>query len=79
MCIIIDRQLQIDMFDSIFEDGSLRDYINQNVQDPWIGTPFQDYVFMAPKQKGEFGERFVLQAKWSCQPCGCVSIAQKLH
>lgn len=47
------------MFDSIFEDGSLKDYINQNIQDPWIGTPFQGYVFMSPKQKGEFGERFV--------------------
>jgi hypothetical protein len=47
------------MFYSIFEDGSLRDYINQNVQDPWIGTPFEGYVFMSPKQKGIFGERFV--------------------
>lgn len=47
------------MFYSIFEDGSLQDYINQNAQDPWVGTPFQGYVFMSPKQKGEFGERFV--------------------
>ncbi|NDB57806.1 hypothetical protein EB001_05115 [bacterium] len=47
------------MFYSIFEEGSLRDYINQNVQDPWIGTPFEGYVFMSPKQKGTFGERFV--------------------
>lgn len=47
------------MFDSIFIDGSLQDYINKNVQDPWIATPFQSYVFMSPKQKGEFGERFV--------------------
>jgi len=47
------------MFYSIFEDGSLQDYINQNAQDPWIGTPFQGYVFISPKQKGEFGERFV--------------------
>jgi hypothetical protein len=47
------------MFTTIFEDGSLIDYINQNAQDPWIGTPFQGYVFMSPKQKGEFGERFV--------------------
>jgi hypothetical protein len=47
------------MFDYIFEDGSLQDYINQNAQDPWIGTSFQGYVFMSPKQKGEFGERFV--------------------
>lgn len=47
------------MFNSIFEDGSLQDYINQNAKDPWIGTPFEGYVFMSPKQKGEFGERFV--------------------
>lgn len=47
------------MFHSIFEDGSLQDYINQNAQDPWVNTPFRGYVFMSPKQKGEFGERFV--------------------
>lgn len=47
------------MFDSIFEDKSLQDYINQNLKDPWIGTPLQGYVFLSPKQKGEFGERFV--------------------
>lgn len=47
------------MFDFIFEDRFLQDYISQNVQDPWIGTPFQGYVLMSPKQKGEFGERFV--------------------
>jgi hypothetical protein len=47
------------MFDTIFADGSLTDYISQNAQDPWVGTSFQGYVFMSPKQKGEFGERFV--------------------
>ncbi len=47
------------MFDSIFGDGSLVEYINQNLKDPWIGTPFEGYVFLSPKQKGEFGERFV--------------------
>lgn len=47
------------MFHSIFEDGSLQDYINQNVQDPWIGTHFEGYVFMSPRHKGIFGERFV--------------------
>jgi len=47
------------MFYSIFEDGSLQDYINQNAQDPWVGTPFEGYVFLSPKQKGEFGEKFV--------------------
>jgi hypothetical protein len=47
------------MFTTIFEDGSLVDYVNQNVQDPWVGTPLAKYVYMSPKQKGEFGERFV--------------------
>tara|TARA_R100000005_G_C4990299_1_gene197774 strand:- start:383 stop:946 length:564 start_codon:yes stop_codon:yes gene_type:complete len=47
------------MFDSIFSDGSLREYIDDNLKDPWEGTNFEGYVFMSPKQKGEFGERFV--------------------
>jgi len=47
------------MFDSIFADGSLREYIDDNLKDPWKGTPFEGYVFISPKQKGEFGERFV--------------------
>ena len=47
------------MFTNLFEDGSLQEYINQNAKDPWIGTPFEGYVHMSPKQKGEFGERFV--------------------
>lgn len=47
------------MFDHCFADGSLRDYIDSNAHDPWQDTPFKGYVFMSPKQKGEFGERFV--------------------
>ena len=47
------------MFHNLFADGSLRDYIDNNLNDPWVGTPFEGYVFMSPKQKGEFGERFV--------------------
>ena len=47
------------MFDTIFDDGSLCGYINDNLKDPWKGTSFEGYVFMSPKQKGEFGERFV--------------------
>lgn len=47
------------MFDSIFADGSLREYINDNLKDPWEDTNFEGYVYMSPKQKGEFGERFV--------------------
>lgn len=47
------------MFDSIFADGTLREYIGDNLKDPWKGTSFEGYVFLSPKQKGEFGERFV--------------------
>ena len=47
------------MFDSIFYDGSLQQYVADNRKDPWIGTNFEGYVFLSPKQKGEFGERFV--------------------
>lgn len=47
------------MFDSLFLDGELTKYVKANVQDPWKKTPFEGYVFMSPKQKGEFGERFV--------------------
>jgi hypothetical protein len=47
------------MFDSIFFDESLQQYISNNLKDPWINTSFEGYVFLSPKQKGEFGERFV--------------------
>ena len=47
------------MFSTCFNDGSLRDYIMSNAQDPWEDTPFKGYVHMSPKQKGEFGARFV--------------------
>ena len=46
------------MLNEMFADGSLQNYINTNLEDPWTGTPFQGYVYMSPKQKGEFGERF---------------------
>lgn len=47
------------MFASLFADGDLINYIAQNTMDPWTNTPFEGYVYMSPKQKGEFGERFV--------------------
>ena len=47
------------MFDTLIENSGLRDYIDANAQDPWYDTMFRGYVFMSPKQKGEFGERFV--------------------
>ncbi len=59
MCYSVTVQNKKKMFDSIFADGSLREYIENNAQDPWKGTNFEGYVFMSPKQKGEFGERFV--------------------
>ena len=59
--IIVSNQSNPLMFDSIFADGSLRDYIDSNLQDPWKGTNFEGYVYLSPKQKGELGERFVSQ------------------
>lgn len=47
------------MFDVLFADGELRAYVEENTSDPWVNTPFEGYVYMSPKQKGEFGERFV--------------------
>ena len=44
---------------SIFRDGSLKQYIENNIQDPWVDTVFKGYVHMDPKQKGEFGEQVV--------------------
>tara|TARA_B100001094_G_scaffold95220_2_gene91188 strand:+ start:2694 stop:3236 length:543 start_codon:yes stop_codon:yes gene_type:complete len=49
------------LFSDIFSDGGLTQYIQKNIHDPWEDTPFQGYVHMSPKQKGEFGERFVSQ------------------
>ena len=47
------------MFSVLFADGTLREYISENLKDPWKGTNFEGYVYMSPKHKGEFGERFV--------------------
>jgi hypothetical protein len=45
---------------SIWDDGILRELIEKNNNsDPWVGTPFQGYVNLTPKQKGVFGEMFV--------------------
>ena len=47
------------MFATVFEETGLAEYIQKNTFDPWKGTQFEGYVYMSPKQKGEFGERFV--------------------
>jgi hypothetical protein len=44
---------------TIFQDGTLKQYIKNNIQDPWIDTVFKGYVHMDPKQKGDFGEQVV--------------------
>jgi hypothetical protein len=43
----------------VFADGILSQYIKDNLGDPWHGTLFEGYVFLSPKQKGVFGERFI--------------------
>jgi len=44
---------------TLFNDGILKQYIVEKTIDPWSKTLFQGYVFMDPKQKGEFGESLV--------------------
>jgi len=43
----------------IFENKNLKDYINKSLHNNWIGTYFEDYPRMDPKQKGHFGEEYV--------------------
>lgn len=45
--------------DYIFRSRTLTGYIKSNLNDPWVGTNFADYVFLTPKHKGHFGEHFV--------------------
>lgn len=45
-------------FMQIASEKALQDYINSNLHDPWVGTPFQGYRYLDNKQKGEFGEQF---------------------
>ena len=44
---------------SIANNPELTNYIECNISDPWEDTPYEGYVHMNPKQKGEYGERFV--------------------
>ena len=47
------------MFESIFADGELSDFIKSKTNDPWKGTPFEGYTFLHNASKGSFGEKFV--------------------
>ena len=46
----------------IANDNSLRLYLEENVYDPWKGTPLEGYVFLGTKTKGSYGERFISNA-----------------
>jgi hypothetical protein len=48
----------MNLFD-IANTPELQDYINDNLFDPWVGTPLQGYRHMDNKQKGAFGEKYV--------------------
>lgn len=52
-------EVQVEGGASIWDDGFLRSFIENNAYDPWVNTPFEGYVNISPKQKGEFGEQFV--------------------
>lgn len=47
------------MFDYIFADGKLKNYIQESTFDCWIGTNFEGYSSMSSPNKGVFGEMFV--------------------
>jgi len=39
--------------------SELQSFIKDCLHDPWEGTNHQGYVFLTPKQKGQYGELFV--------------------
>lgn len=41
------------------KSSEIQNFIQQNLYDPWVGTPFEGYRYMDNKQKGELGERYV--------------------
>ena len=47
------------MNEELSNDNELKDSIKINLFDPWINTLFEGYVFLDPKQKGNYGELFV--------------------
>lgn len=47
------------MFDYIFKDGTLKQYIQENSFDYWTGTEFEGYTALSSPNKGVFGEMFV--------------------
>jgi hypothetical protein len=53
---------------NVFSDDVLQKYIREKNIDLWVGTKYEGYTFLSPKQKGEYGELFVqkyMQSKGS--------------
>jgi hypothetical protein len=47
------------MFENIFSDGELSNFIKLKTNDTWKNTPFEGYTFLHNASKGSFGEKFV--------------------
>jgi hypothetical protein len=46
------------LYPIIYQNTDALDFLRSN-NDPWVGTPYQGYVYIDPKQKGAFGEMIV--------------------
>ena len=44
---------------SVWDDGVLTDFLETKNDDPWVESKFKGYIYLTPKQKGNFGECFV--------------------
>lgn len=53
------RRDNLNNLNKILNDQCNLDYISSCLKDPWKNTALEGYVFMGPKQKGEYGERIV--------------------
>jgi hypothetical protein len=47
------------MYREIAKDNELLEYKQSKLNDPWIGTYFNGYRYLDPKQKGTYGELFI--------------------
>lgn len=47
------------MFDNIFFDGQIKNFVLGKTQDIWKGTNLEGYIYLNPRQKGTFGEMVV--------------------
>lgn len=52
-------QLTSEQIYNVANSAVIQNYIQENLYDPWIGTPFEGYRYMDSKQKGALGEIYV--------------------